>query len=306
MIHYPTDLEDTIAAIASAPGGAFRGVVRLSGPDVANCLNRCFQPAESNAIRTAAGPIVVEGRVHLDDAFGDAPCDVFLWPTNRSYTRQPSAEIHTIGSPPLLDRVLSVVCASGARLAAPGEFTMRAFLAGRLDLTQAEAVLGVIDAASRTELDVALSQLAGGLAEPLNRLRDGLLDLLAQLEAGLDFVEDDIEFIRPEDLLEQMNSARDEVTGIIEQIAQREESASEFRVVLLGWPNVGKSSLLNALAGEATAIVSSQEGTTRDYVARRVQWRDIGCLLIDTAGIAPKTADRIDAVAQGVLHQQAR
>ena len=104
MSHYPTDLEDTIAAIASAPGGAFRGVVRLSGPDVANCLNRCFQSAESNAVRIATGPIVVDGQVHLDDAFGDVPCDVFLWPTNRSYTRQPSAEIHTLGSPPLLDR----------------------------------------------------------------------------------------------------------------------------------------------------------------------------------------------------------
>ena len=113
----------------------------------------------------------------------------------RSYTRQPSIEIHTAGSPPILQAMLRTLCRHGARLAAPGEFTLRAFLAGRLDLTQAEAVLGVIESCDRHELDVAITQLAGGLGTPLMQLRDALLELLAHLEAGLDFVEEDIEFI---------------------------------------------------------------------------------------------------------------
>ena len=115
------------------------------------------------------------------------PCDLYLWPGKRSYTGQPVAEIHTLGSPPLLEAVVRAVCAGGARPAEPGEFTLRAFLAGRIDLTQAEAVLGVIDATASAELDAALEQLAGGLAGPLRRLRDDLLELLAHLEAGLRF-----------------------------------------------------------------------------------------------------------------------
>src|SRR5205823_9108072 len=133
--------------------------------------------------------------IDFDSSPRCVPCELFLWPTNRSYTREPVVELHTIGSRPVLESLQNAVCRAGARLAEPGEFTLRAFLAGRLDLTQAEAVLGVIEAEDRQQLDAALSQLAGGLAKPLAALRGQLLDLLAHLEAGLDFTDEDIEFI---------------------------------------------------------------------------------------------------------------
>ncbi|HUG70735.1 MAG TPA: tRNA modification GTPase, partial [Pirellulaceae bacterium] len=209
----------------------------------------------------------------------------YVWPTERSYTRQPTAELHTIGSPPVLDAIVQSLCQQGARLAQPGEFTMRAFLAGRLDLTQAEAVLGVIDATSQQDLDVALSQLAGGLATPLHELRERLMNLLAHIEAGLDFVEEDIEFIERDDLILGIDEAATEVEAVQQQLQSRSEVDDTPYVVLVGSPNVGKSSLLNALVVDAAAIVSHISGTTRDYVARRLTLIDRDIILIDTAGV---------------------
>jgi tRNA modification GTPase len=192
---YHTD--DTICAIASAPAGAARGIVRLSGPGTIAVLERCFRCADTTSLEQVRVASVLVGTVAMDQSRVVLDADVYLWPGGRSYTRQDAAEIHTIGSPPLLSALVRTVCAAGARLAEPGEFTLRAFLAGRLDLTQAEAVLGIIDARSDEQFRTALEQLAGGLARPLDRLRGTLLDLLAHLEAGLDFVEEDIQFVTP-------------------------------------------------------------------------------------------------------------
>jgi len=231
---------------------------------------------------------------------------LYLWPTDSSYTRQPSAELHLPGSPPLLEAALEIVCQAGARLARPGEFTLRAFLAGRLDLTQAEAVLGVIDAQGRQQLDSALGQLAGGLARPLSALREQLLDLLAQLEAGLDFVDEDIEFITAAELNQQLAAAMEGVENIARQMQSRGEAGQVARIVLTGLPNVGKSSLLNALAGESAAIVSDVAGTTRDFVTRRATIGRRECLIIDTAGrTALSGENHIEAAAQSLASQQA-
>jgi tRNA modification GTPase len=279
--------------------------VRLSGPQVIQCLRKCFAAQDETALDQIDASICLTGKLRLASLAGDLPCDLYLWPTNRSYTRQPSAEIHTVGSPPLLDAVMSTLCESGARLAQPGEFTMRAFLAGRLDLTQAEAVLGVIDAAGQRELDTALSQLAGGLANPLNELRNQLLDLLAHLEAGLDFVEEDIEFISTAELESQLTRAIDVVTAILDQIRNRLERLPERRVVLTGWPNVGKSSLLNALAGQQVSIVSDESGTTRDYVTGTVNLSGLSVNLIDTAGVdSSGQAHSPESLAQVYRSQQ--
>ncbi len=148
-------LDDTIAAIASAAGGAARGIVRLSGAKSIDVVEACFACEESGLkLRDVSSARVISGCIRAASLV--IPADLFLWPSRRSYTRQPLAEIHTFGSPPLLEAILQTVCRSGARLAQPGEFTLRAFLAGRIDLTQAEAVLGVIDAADRNQLQVAL------------------------------------------------------------------------------------------------------------------------------------------------------
>lgn len=301
---YRTD--DTIVAIATAPGGAARGIVRISGPDTVPCVSQCFVADEDTPLSVLRVAAALRGRWRGDSLRSTLPCRLYLWPTSRSYTRQPLAEVHTIGSPPLLEAVVQSLCEAGARPANPGEFTLRAFLAGRLDLPQAEAVLGVIDARADGELKTALTQLAGGLSGPLNRLRTELLDLLAHLEAGLDFVDEDIEFISPEAVLEGLSQARSRIEHVIEQMTMRHAGGEGVRVVLCGAPNTGKSSLLNALAQDAAAIVSAQEGTTRDYVSCRIDIDGIACLLTDTAGAdANVEVSSVAARAQSMTDLQA-
>ena len=145
-------LDDTIVAIASPPGGAARGIVRLSGPNLRGCLESCFRPDPPMPLASSTRAEVVPGVLWLSGFASPAPCELYLWPGKRSYTGQPVAEVHTLGSPPLLEAVVHAACRGGARPAEPGEFTLRAFLAGRIDLTQAEAVLGVIDAAAPPNL----------------------------------------------------------------------------------------------------------------------------------------------------------
>jgi tRNA modification GTPase len=300
------DLDDTIAAIASPPGGARRGIVRVSGPKCIACIEQVFCSSEGTQLPRRGPAVCLNGFTTISAELGEIPTRLYLWPTERSYTRQPLAELHTIGSPPLLEATLAALARAGARLARPGEFTLRAFLAGRLDLTQAEAVLGVIDARGAGELQTALAQLAGGLVQPLARLRGELLDLLAHLEAGLDFAEEDIEFISAAELDRQLAAAADLVAKIVGQMACRGDSTNVPRVVLVGEPNAGKSSLFNALVGREGAIVSPEAGTTRDYVAARLKIGDQEVLLIDTAGVEAAPQAAVSSAAQDHASEQAR
>jgi tRNA modification GTPase len=277
-------LDDTIVAIASPPGGAARGIVRLSGPEALDCAQRLLTHDGSETIVVAASPCVIRRQIVLPVVAAPLPADVYVWPTRRSYTGQPVVELHTLGSPPLLEAVVSAACRAGARLAEPGEFTLRAFLAGRLDLTQAEAVLGAIDAADRRQLDTALRQLAGGLTTPLGRLRQTLLELLADLEAGLDFADEDIRFVSGDELTQRLTLAAAEIDRLGERLRLRQTSGEAPRVVLVGRPNAGKSSLFNALSGLPRALVSRHAGTTRDYLVTRIEIDGIEVELIDTPG----------------------
>jgi len=298
--------DDTIVAIASAPGGAARGIVRLSGAGVDACLRACFEP-QGTARGTVEHAQVWPGHWRLPPPTARLPCDVYCWPAGRSYTGEPVAEVHTLGSPPLLEVVVRTMCAAGARLAEPGEFTLRAFLSGRIDLPQAEAVLGIIDAGGRAELDAALEQMAGGLSRPLGRLRSELLDLVAVLEAGFDFPDEDLPFIAAGELTERLSDAGRQVETLAGQISARGESDGRLRAALIGMPNVGKSSLFNALSAQA-ALVSAQPGTTRDYLVAEIDLGSARCELIDTAGIgwpAPEEADTLHAAAQAGAARQA-
>ncbi len=302
--------DDTIVAIASPPGGGARGIVRASGPDLRSCLERCFRPEPFVPLDSIYQPTAVSGFLALAGFAAPLVCELYLWPGRQSYTGQPVAELHTLGSPPILEAVVRAVCSAGARPAEAGEFTLRAFLAGRIDLTQAEAVLGVIDATGSAELDAALSQLAGGLAGPLRLLRENLLELLAHLEAGLDFADEDLPFITAEELLRQLGEAAAEVDRLAQRLAFRGEASLQVRVVLVGRPNAGKSSLFNALAGHKGAIVSDQPGTTRDYLTADLELDGVKCQLVDTAGIEEASRDgdlaADDAAAQGMAPAQDR
>jgi len=305
----PYPLDDTIAAIASPPGGAARAVVRASGPDVARCVEQLFRADEPVELSAIARARVIPGSLVWAERAAPLPCDLYFWPTRRSYTGQPMAELHTFGSPPLVEAVLRRLCEAGGRLAEPGEFTLRAFLSGRIDLTQAEAVLGVVDAADPRQFDVALAQLAGGLAAPLGALRDRLVELLAHLEAGFDFADEDLPFITRDELSGALAEAGDTVAALAGQMASRREAAERVRVAIVGWPNTGKSSLFNALAGRAGALVSEHAGTTRDYLTAELDLDGAKCVLVDTAGIEPSPGGPdvdVRRAAQTVAHEQSR
>jgi tRNA modification GTPase len=272
-----TPLDDTIVALASAPGPGARAVVRLSGPDSCRFVGTAFDAMPP-------GRALAHGRLRLPGLHSPLPAMVLSMPGPRSYTGQDCVEVHTVSSPPLVDLLVGTLLDAGARAAGPGEFTMRAFLAGKKDLTQAEAVLAVIEAGTDDELKQALGQLAGGITQPLRGLRDDLLNLLADVEAGLDFTEEDIQFADKRDVLLRLGAGLAHLTNLRKQLDDRAVSARPFRVALVGAPNAGKSSLFNALAGVPAAIVSPVPGTTRDYVTRSVTLQGTNVELIDTAG----------------------
>jgi tRNA modification GTPase len=213
------------------------------------------------------------------------PAASALGPGPRTYTGKDVAEIHTVGALPLLTRVLAGCLCRGARPARPGEFTLRAFLCGRIDLTRAEAVQSVIEAGNPAQLDAALRQLAGGLFRPIHDLRDRLLDLLAHLEANLDFAdESDVDLLGRAALADELREAAETVSALTDRLSRRDRPAGNPLVVVSGPPNAGKSRLFNALLGHDRAIVSPRAGTTRDYLTAACDLGGIIVDLIDTAG----------------------
>jgi tRNA modification GTPase len=264
--------DDRIVAVASAPGPGRRAVVRLSGPGCHTVLGLSPRPfSRTSAVLSLSG---VAARL---------PADVYFWPGPASATGQDVLELHTIGSPPLVERLVADLIDDGARPAGPGEFTLRAFLAGKKDLPQAEAVLGVIEAGTDADLTRALGQLAGGLTAPLAAVRDDLLNLLADVEAALDFADEDVTFVERPDVLHRLVAGLAHLANLRRQLDDRGVSGRPVRVALVGEPNAGKSSLFNALTG-ASALVSGEAGTTRDYLTRTVEFGGVPVELTDTAG----------------------
>lgn len=292
-----TSISETIVAIASPTHPAPRGIVRVSGEDVAKIL-------ESLGVRglAARGAQRRHVEIELGSPLDRIPVDILVWPNRRSYTGEPSMELHTYGCLPILQSLVDSIIAAGARAARPGEFTLRAFLAGRLDLTQAEAVLGVIDAEHRGSLNHALRQLAGNLSRPLEQVRDTLLDLLADVEAGLDFVDEDIEFVSDAALVERLSAVAAQVDRIRQTLLERRESTAQITVTLRGEPNIGKSRLINCLSRSEAAIVADVAGTTRDAVSVDLDHGGRRVRLLDTAGIET-SGDAISLASQSQAEQ---
>jgi tRNA modification GTPase len=319
MLQMAADIQDTIVALSSASGPGGRAIIRLSGPNSFEIAFTFFKPTDQPLPALHANSAAdkseshnpyffpsrrrCEGFLHIPELPSPIPACLIVWPEPRSYTGQNLAELHMWSCPPLVDLLLASLMNAGARAAQPGEFTQRAFLAGKLDLPRAEAVLAVIEAGNRNELKQALGQLAGGVTRPLEGLREDLLNLLAEVEAGLDFAEEDIRFVQPEELLKRLSKGLAQVTLLSKQLDKRATSGSAFRVVLAGKPNAGKSSLFNALTGGA-ALVSSVPGTTRDYLVRRIVVDGVPIDLIDTAGLSEQRG-AIDEQAQVLGKSQA-
>ncbi len=297
--HSTPDLRDTIVALSSAPGPGARAVVRLSGPQSTAIVT----PIWSGADLLPPRRVLLAGTLSLAGIHGSLPADVYVCPAPKTYTGQEIVELHTLSCPPLLEVLVTQLLYAGARAARPGEFTMRAFLAGKLDLTRAEAVLGVIEAGGRDELQQALAQFAGDVGRPMQALRDDLLNLLADVEAALDFADEDVRFVEQEETLHRLAAGMAQVTLVKRQLEQRATAERLFRAVLIGRPNAGKSSLFNALTG-ATALVSPEPGTTRDYLLRRLNLGDgVEIELVDTAGLR-LSSDAIEGQAQTLAREE--
>ena len=292
-------LDDVIAAIASPPGAGRRGIVRVAGPGVQRVVaGMILRPTHAVPPGLSPGRAVrLKSTLMIDGLSTPLPVALYIWPDHRSYAGQPTIEIHTISSPPILNALLETIVARGARIARPGEFTLRAFLAGKIDLVQAEAVLGVIDAGSTEQLQQALDQLAGGVSARIHALREQLLIDLADLEAGLDFVEEDIEFVDRAAMTARLEDAVHWLTRLQQHAHDRGQSTGRKAVVLAGLPNAGKSTLFNALAGREAAMVSPIAGTTRDWLTATVELEGLVFDLIDTAGVE-QGSDVISEVAQ--------
>jgi tRNA modification GTPase len=274
---------DTIAALATPAGTAALAVLRVSGPDT---------PAVARALAGELPAPRVARHIDYRDQAGNVVDDVLLtfFPEPRSYTGEDALEISCHGNPFIAQKILEDLFARGCRPAEPGEFTQRAFLTGRMDLTQAEAVMDLIHARSERALLSANQQLRGGLARRMNELIERLLSILARIEAYIDFPEEDLPAEDRHRVVRDVERIAQDTARLLATSHYGELLRDGIKTVILGAPNVGKSSLLNRLLGRDRALVSPEPGTTRDFLEERILLGPHGLRLIDTAGLNPTPA----------------
>ncbi len=283
---------DTIVALATPPGVGAIGVIRLSGPEATTICNNIFTKKDLSQVKSHTahfGRIRDEAGKVLDEVL----VTVFVAP--RSYTRENTVEISCHGSDFILQQVIELCIRQGARLARAGEFTLRAFLNGQMDLSQAEAVADLIASRSASEHSLAMQQMRGGFSDEIALLRQELLNFASLIELELDFSEEDVEFADRTELIKLVNKIQTIIQKLLDSFQLGNAIKQGVNTVIAGRPNAGKSTLLNALLNEERAIVSDIAGTTRDTIEEVLNIQGIPFRLIDTAGIR-EAQDQIEAI----------
>jgi tRNA modification GTPase len=300
MPESPCAASETIVAISTPPGRGGIGIVRLSGPRAAEIGAGLVRLRDALQYATACLADVVDGE--LDERIDQALVTWFQAP--RSYTGEDVVEIAAHGSPVVLEALVRQALELGAQLASPGEFTQRAFLSGRIDLTQAEAVRDLIEAQTLAQARLAASQMGGALSRRVHPVKDELLELIALLEAGIDFAEDDLEVAASEEILSRMERVEAPLAALGATFRHGRVLHDGLTMAIVGRPNAGKSSLFNALVERDRAIVTAIPGTTRDVVSERVAIGGIPLELVDTAGLREAVPEMDEAERLGMARSR--
>jgi len=288
-------IKDTIAAVGTRPGEAAIGIIKISGKDSLKIADRVFKAKNGKKVWAMDTYTMAYGTVEdkSGDIIDEAIVSVMKEP--RSYTREDVVEINCHGGLLSAEKILELVLDSGARLAEPGEFTKRAFLNGRIDLSQAEAVIELVRSKTEESLRIAAANLKGNIKEEIYRLKEEILQIMVELDASVDFIEEDLHITAYEDLILKLNEILEDVEQLIEDEKKGSIIKNGIRAAIVGKPNVGKSSLLNLLSKKDKAIVTEIPGTTRDAIEEILYVEGIPLILVDTAGIR-NTEDKIEKI----------